>query len=232
MPATIRSCFSCCGTLGQRVDGPRLEPARDDEVAGALGRALDERRGLDLDEAVGVMDRVDRPDHRAAEDQSPEHRLTTDVEVAVLQPQALVDRGVGLVDVERRRLRLGQDVDGGRLELDGARRQLRVLGAGQTRRDRARDRHDELRAQPAGGLVRVRRVGPVDHDLGDPVTIAQVEEDQLAVVATPVDPAGQTGVAAGIGSPKLAAGVAAVGRGEAGGRAGRGRAGSVIAGVS
>ena len=95
--------------LRQGVDGARLEPARDDEVAGALGRALDQRRRLDLDEAVGVVDLADGLDHPAAEHQPALHRLAPDVEVAVLEAQDLVDRRVRLVDVERRRLRLGQD---------------------------------------------------------------------------------------------------------------------------
>ena len=51
--------------LRQRVDAPRLEPRRDDEVARALGRRLDEDRRLDLDEAVGVVDLADRLDEAA-----------------------------------------------------------------------------------------------------------------------------------------------------------------------
>ena len=122
---------------------------------------------------------------------------------------------VRLVDVERRGLRLGQDLDVGRLELDGAGRQLRVLGAGQPLRDRPRDRDDELGADPAGRRVGLGRVGLVDDDLGDPVAVAQVEEDQLAVVAPAVDPAGQPRGRAGVAETELAAGVRAVGRGEA-----------------
>ena len=55
--------------LRQRVDVARLEPARDEEVAGALGRGLDQVRRLDLDEAglvVRVADRVDEPATAAA----------------------------------------------------------------------------------------------------------------------------------------------------------------------
>ena len=36
-------------------------------------------------------------------------------------------------------------------------------------------------------------VGRVDDDLGDPVPVAEVDEDQLAMVAPAVDPAGQPG---------------------------------------
>ena len=170
---------------------------------------------LDLDEAVGVVDLADRLDHPAAEHQPALHRLAPDVEVAVLEAQALVDRRVRLVDVERRRLRLGQDLDVGRLELDRAGRQLRVLRAGQAQRDGALDHHDELGADAAGLRVGVGRIGLVDDDLGDPVAVAQVEEDQLAVVAPAVDPAGQPGGRARVGRAELAAGVRAVGRGEA-----------------
>ena len=53
------------GALRQGVDAARLEARRDDEVAGALGRRLDEVRRLDLDEAVGVVDLADRLDEAA-----------------------------------------------------------------------------------------------------------------------------------------------------------------------
>ena len=204
--------------LRQGVDAARLEPARDDEVAGALGCRLDERRRLDLDEPVRVMDLADGLDHAAAEQQAVGHRLASDVEVAVLEAQALVDRRIGLVDVERRRLRLGQDLEVGRAQLDLAGRQARVLGPGETAGDLARDGDDELAAHPAGDLVGLRGVGLVDDDLGEAVAVAQVQEDQLAVVAAPVDPAGQPGVRAGIGRPQLAGGVGPIRRGEAGGR--------------
>ena len=58
-----------------------------------------------------VVDLADGLDHPAAEHQPALHRLAPDVEVAVLEAQDLVDRGVGLVDVEGRRLRLGQDLE-------------------------------------------------------------------------------------------------------------------------
>jgi hypothetical protein len=47
---------------------------------------------LDLDEAVVVVDVADGVDHAAAQDEAAQHRLPADVEVAVLEPQALVDR--------------------------------------------------------------------------------------------------------------------------------------------
>ena len=135
------------------------------------------------------MDLADGLDHPAPEHQPALHRLAPDVEIAVLEAQDLVDRGVRLVDVEGRRLRLGQDLEGGRLDLDRARRKRLVLGPGQPRRDRSLDRHDELGPDPAGRRMGGGRIGLVDDDLGDPVAISQVQEDQLAVIAPAVDPA-------------------------------------------
>jgi hypothetical protein len=48
--------------LGQGVDAPRLEPRRHDEVTRALGRALDQERRLDFDEAVLLVHRPNRID--------------------------------------------------------------------------------------------------------------------------------------------------------------------------
>ena len=157
-------------------------------------------------------------DHAAAQEQAVGHRLASDVQVAVLEPQALVDRGVRLVDVERRGLRLGQDLEVGDLQLDLPGRQARVLGPLQAPGDLAGHRHDELAAHAARDLVGARGIGLVDDDLGQPVTVTQVEEDQLAVVAASVDPAGEARGRARIRGAQLAGGMGAVGRGEAGGR--------------
>ena len=56
--------------LRQGVDRARLQARRDDEVAGALGRALDQVGRLDLDEAVRVVDLADGLDEAAAQEQS------------------------------------------------------------------------------------------------------------------------------------------------------------------
>jgi hypothetical protein len=157
---------------------------------------------------------ADRLHHPAPQEQPLRHRLAPDVEVAVFEPKALVDRLVRLVDVEGRRLRLGQDVDLARLELDLTRRHAPVLGPRQPRRDLPSGCHDELVPDTASGLVRLRRVRLVDHDLGDAVAVTNVEEDQLAVIAASVDPARQARVDPGVGGTQLTGGMGAIGRGE------------------
>ena len=81
-----------------------------------------------------------------------------------------------------------------------------------------RDRDDELAPDPAGDRVRLGRVGLVDDDLGDPVAVAQVQEDELAVVAPAMDPAGEARRRSRRRRRAAARGVGAIGRGEAGGR--------------
>ena len=197
--------------LGQGVDLAGPEPARDEEVAGTFGRRLHEIGRLDLDEPGALVRGMDRVHEPAPEDEAARDRLAAQVEVAVLEPERLVDLGVGIVDVERRRLRLVEDLDAGRLDLDLAGRELRVLGARQALRDGPDDGHHELGPHEAARLVGGRCIGPVDDHLGDPVPVPEVEEDQAALVAPAVHPAGQSDLAPGVGRAQLAARVRAVG---------------------
>ena len=147
-PGDHQQLLELLRALRKRVDAARLETRRDDEVAGAFRGALDQRRRLDLDEPVRVVDLADRLDHPAAQQEPPLHRLAANVQVAVLEADALVDRRIGFVDIERRGLGLGQDLDGARAELDLARGELRVLRSGQPPCDLAGGAHHELRADP------------------------------------------------------------------------------------
>jgi hypothetical protein len=167
---------------------------------------------------VGLVDAPDLRHELRSQEKAAQHRLPPDVEIAVLEADRLVDRRVGLVDVEGRRLRLGQDGQLAGLELDLARGQAGVLRARQAAGHGALDGHHELGAAAGGGGMRVGRVGRVDDDLGDPMAVANVEEDELAVVAAAVDPARQAGAAAFVGAAEGAAGVGPIGSGEAGGR--------------
>ena len=53
--------------LRERVEAAALEPRRDDEVAGALGRRLEEDRRLDVEEAGRLHLAADDPDHLRAQ---------------------------------------------------------------------------------------------------------------------------------------------------------------------
>ena len=53
--------------------------------------------------------------------------------------------------------------------------------------------------------VALRRHFLVEDDLGDAGTVAKVEEDEVTVVAAPVDPAHQHHLPAGVGGAQFAA---------------------------
>jgi len=66
----------------------------------------------------------------------------------------------------------------------------------------AADRDHALGPHRLGGLE--HRAGDVDHHLGHAIVIAQVDEQQVAVVALALDPAGQTGLLAHVTGSQLA----------------------------
>ena len=177
--------------LRQGVDAARLEARGHDEVAGPFGRRLDKHRRLDLHEAGGHMGGADGLDEPAAGQQAGQDGLAPQVQVAVLEAQGLVHLALGLVDGERRRARRPQHVDDVGPQFDVTGRQARVLRAGQPLGQQAAGADDELGPHLAGDRVGGGSGGPVEHDLGDAVAVAQVQEDQLAEVAPAVDPAGQ-----------------------------------------
>ena len=157
------------------------------------GRALDQRRRLDLDEPVGVVDLTDRLDHPAAEHEPALHRLAPDVEIAVLEPDALVDPGVRLVELESWCScsdRTSTSVAWSSMAPVGS----LVFSVPGWRRTTgpATDTTNSGR-YPGGSLMGGRSVGLVDDDLGDPVAVAEVQEDEWSVIPASVDPAREPG---------------------------------------
>ena len=175
--------------LGEREEAARLEAHRDEEVARALGRALDEARRPEVDEAELLHAAADRADHRPLQAEVALHLGAAQVEPAVAQAQVLVD--VLLVELERERRRAVQDLERRDLELDLAGRQVRVDRVGGARRDLALGAQHELVADLVGDRCRLGRVLRVDDELADPGVVAQVDEDEPAVVAARVRPAGE-----------------------------------------
>src|SRR5438093_1562896 len=196
--------------LRQGVELPRVDAARDYVVARALGRGLDQHRGLDLEEALarevgarGLAGAVPERQH-AGQLRAPQ------VEVAVAEPQVLVGEVDLLVDLERQRLGARQHLELRAFELDLAGRELRVHRLLWPQRHAPPHRDHPLEAQLLAALEQRR---PSDlgaqHHLGDPVTVAQVDEQHPAVIAEPVHPAHHRGLDPGVRAVELAASVAA-----------------------
>ncbi len=192
--------------LRQRVELAGVGPGRHHEVARALGRGQSQEGSLDLHEAALVEVVPDRLGDAVAQQQRSGCLGPTQVEVAVLEPQLLVDlAGVdAAVDQERRRLGAGQHLQRVGHDLDVSRRQPRSALVVGPRAHDAGHLHHVLAAHRAGRRERCGRVG-LDYHLGRAVAVPEVDEDQPAQVAAAVDPALQHDALAGVLTPQRAA---------------------------
>src|SRR5690606_33841711 len=98
-----------------------------------------------VDEAVLVEERAHRARDRVAQTQITQHPFAAEIEVAILESQLLACM---LVVMERRRLRLVENGELVRDELDLAGRKRRVHGAVGPRPDKALDGDDVLAPEP------------------------------------------------------------------------------------
>jgi len=196
--------------LRQREELAGVRARGHEVVARAFGRRLGQHRRLDVHEVVAVEVFAHRARDRVTPAQALLHHVAAQVDVAVLEPQLLADL---LVERERRRC--------GRVQHDELRRQQFDLPGTQPRVGRARRARAhlalhldaELAAEVLGGLEGFGGVR-VEHDLKEPRSVAQVDEDDAAVVAPAVHPAGHLERAARQGFADFAAIVGAHGRGQ------------------
>ena len=120
----------------------------------------------------------------------PAHVRAPKIEVAIREPQVLVDLVAARV-VERKRRGVG-DVVGlecGRVDLDLARRQRRVFRAHRPPHHLAGDTDDRLRLQMLQLFAQHRVFMRLELNLRDALAVAQVDENDAALVANGVDPA-------------------------------------------
>ena len=172
--------------LRQREELARMRAARHEIVARALRRRLGQHRRLKIDEAV----RIEKAAHRArdamAQAQALAHDLATQIEVAVFEAHLLVHR---LIELKRQRLAAIQHLHFLGDELDGAGGQVAYWRCRPGVHARGPDADDELIAQSLG-LREHRRLVGIKHHLQQALAIAQVDEDDAAMIAPPMHPAG------------------------------------------
>jgi hypothetical protein len=197
--------------LRQRIELAGMEPARHQVGTRALGAVGGQDRRLELGEALLDHAAAQGGDHLAAQHDVPVQLVLAQVEEAVLQSQLLRGGVVLLVDRDRQRLghRLHDHV--GSVELDLAGGELGVHCRGFAHHHLAAHRDDALAAHRLGRLE--HRARDVDHDLGHPVMVAQIDEQQVPMVALALDPARQTGLLADVLGPQLAARMGSINRG-------------------
>ena len=132
------------------------------------------------------------------------HFGAAEIEITIGETQVLVDLVAADV-VERKRGRLGyvEDVQPVGRDLDLARGQSRIDGARWARDDRATDADDGLGLQVGGLGAEAGVVLGVELDLREAFAVAQIDEDNPAVVADGINPAQERDSRAEIGFGQL-----------------------------
>jgi hypothetical protein len=193
--------------LRQRVEFSRMQARGHQEVARAFGRRSSKDRRLEFEEAAVLHAAADRVDDLPALDDVGMQPVAPQIEKAVLEPDVL---GIFLFAEHRHRqfVRRAQHFDIADEDLDLAGGQVNVLGAFRAAAHLAIDFHHPLGAQLLHLLE--RRAAGIGHHLAQPVMVAQVDEQQAAVVADAVNPAGEAHVLADVAFAERAAVVGAV----------------------
>ena len=137
------------------------------------------------------------------------HRVAPQVEIAVVQPERLVDAVV--VELERQHRRGVEHVEALDVHLDLAGRKPRVHRLGRPAADDTLRLDDELGAERVRAGVRLGLVLGVEHELHEARLVAEIDEDEPAVVAPARDPAGDRDAVALVRRPQIAAHVRPVG---------------------
>ena len=166
-----------------------MRARRNEELARALGGRLVQDRRLELPEATVLEEAADDLGEPEADMDVAAHLIAAQVEVAVAQAQRLVDALV--VELERQHRRGRQYLEPLDVHLDPARVQARVDRLRGTGADHALGLDDELGAQGVGDGVGGRLLVGIEDELDEAGLVAQVDEDEAAVVAAARHPARQ-----------------------------------------
>ena len=194
-------------TLRQGVELPRIHTGRHDEIAGTFRRGLDQIRRLNLEETLGVEEVADLVRKAVPKHQSVLQRIAPQVEITEFRTQIFT--AVAFVfNGERRGDALVQDADVRDLDLDVAGRHLGVFRLAFN--DFPGRLDDEFPAEGGGRRNEFRRCVGFDHELGDAVTVAQVDERHAAEFAGFLYPAGEGDGLSGVCEAEFSAGVCPV----------------------
>ena len=175
--------------LGQRVEGAPLQPARHEEVAGALGRRAGEHRRLDLHEALPREELPHRRGDPVAQLDRLPHAIAPEVEIAIAQAGLLAHLAGEGLDLEGGRLGVREQLGAPDPDLDLPGGQVGIDRLGRALHHPALGAEHVLGAQLVPQLEGLPRLVRVEDQLHQPGPVAQVDEDEAAVVAPAMDPA-------------------------------------------
>ena len=176
--------------LRQGVELAFVDAARYEVVAGAFRRALAQFRRFNIDEAVFVQERAHSVFYFMAHDEVVLHFRTAQVEIPVFQADLFIDVDV-VFNVERRRLGRVENTQLFAADFNRAGLHLRVYRILIAHAHDAADSQNVFRTDLFGlfkGNFFVIRRG---YDLYNARTVAEIDENQSAVVAAAFHPAAQ-----------------------------------------
>jgi hypothetical protein len=184
------------GRLREGVKSSRKDPARHQELAGPFRGALGEHRRLDLEKTLGVEIIAGHLGNLVADGKVAQHSRPPQVEITILETQVLGHRLA--IQGKWQYFRLVQNAQRLRNNFDVPGGELRVFCSREPGDDFSRDLDDVLAAKAVGERSNLRMLfGPKDN-LGDPVAIAKVYENDAAVVAARIDPAAKGDARSGV----------------------------------
>ena len=194
------------GALGQGVELARVRTARHNVVASALGGGVRQDRRLNLQESALVEGPAHGLGHRVAQLQVGEHLRTANVQVAPFHAGDLV--GLDAVfDGKRRCHRSVQHLHGAGQHFDLAGNHVRVHSLRRPLAHAAGHLQHVLAAQVLGCMeVLLAHAIRIDDHLRIALAVAQVDEDEPAVVAGMPRPTGQRHLLVHVGRTQLSAG--------------------------
>ena len=184
-----------------------MQAGRHQEVARAFRARGGQDGRLEFEEALLLHPSAKQIDNLPAQHDVLVEFLAPQIKEAIPEPRIL---GIGLVAEHRQRqiARRPQHLDLPHVDLDEAGRHLGILGAGRALAHVAVDAHDKFRTQllafSESGRIRI------DDALREPIMIAQIDEQQPAVVADAMAPAGEPDGGAVFREAEGAAGVGAI----------------------
>src|SRR3984957_1092340 len=187
-PRDHQNLFEDLWRLRQRVKLPVMNAAGNEIVARAFRYRTGEHPRLDLAESQLVHRRAHLENHAMAQFEVLMRARTPQIEIAIANPRFLASVHF-VFYLERRRLRIVQNVQARRDYFHFAGRNFRVRLLAPHYATFHRD--NKFRAQLFGLRVRFGMQLIVEHDLRDSRAVAQVDEDQLAEIATALNPAHQ-----------------------------------------
>ena len=178
--------FEELGGLRQSVEVAVVNTRGNQIVAGAFRGALGEHRSFDVDEAVLIKETAESHCSFVAELHVALHRQTTKVEHTISQTCGFGE--VFVIKQEGRRCGRIQDLEFLSQHFNAAGDEVFVASAFRTSTNQAFNLHNEFVTDFIGSFEDVGTIRVAD-DLDQAFTIAQIDENNTAVVAAAMGPA-------------------------------------------